>query len=404
MTQVQGKAFEKKAAPLVEEFLRRGGVSPVVSDEYVVLPGFCDVHVHLREPGFSYKETVKKGSMAGAHGGYTVLCAMPNLYPVPDNREHLEKELAIIKRDAVIRVYPYGAISVGEMGQTLADLSGMAATVCGFSDDGKGVMDENLMRQAMREAKSLGKILAAHCEDARLIGGCIHDGPYAKAGGYRGIPSASEYLQVERDLRLAEETGVKYHICHVSCKESVELIRQAKKKGVDVTCETAPHYLLLTEKDLREEGRFKMNPPIREEEDRQALIEGILDGTVDMIATDHAPHSEEEKSRGLTGSPFGIVGLETAFPVLYTGLVKKGILTLKKLVELLSDNPRRRFGLTLEKEEYTVFETQTPYEICKKDFLSKGKSSPFEGWTVLGKCKKTVCGGKTVWQETVQEN
>lgn len=389
---------------MVEEFLRKGSVSPVVSDEYMVLPGFCDVHVHLREPGFSYKETVREGSMAGAHGGYTVLCAMPNLCPVPDSREHLEEEWAIIRRDAAIRVYPYGAISVGEKGQTLADLSGMAKGVCGFSDDGKGVMDEHLMQEAMQKAKSLGKILAAHCEDARLIGGCIHEGPYAKAHGYRGIPSASEYLQVERDLRLARETGVKYHICHVSCKESVEFVRQAKKEGVDVTCETAPHYLLLTEKDLKEEGRFKMNPPLREEEDRQALIEGILDGTVDMIATDHAPHSREEKSRGLGESPFGIVGLETAFPVLYTGLVKEGILTLEKLVELLSGNPRRRFGLPLEQEEYTVFEIKTPYEICGKDFLSKGKSSPFEGWTVYGKCKKTVCGGRTVWQETVQEN
>ena len=364
--------------------------------EYTVFPGFCDVHVHLREPGFSYKETIRTGTMAAARGGYTDVCAMPNLNPVPDSPEHLRQQLDIIERDAVIRVYPYGAITVAERGEKLADLSGMAENVIAFSDDGRGVQSEDMMREAMLQAKSLYKIIAAHCEDNSLLrGGYIHDGVYAKAHGHKGICSESEWKPIERDIRLAQETGCAYHVCHISTKESVALIRKAKREGVDITCETGPHYLLLDENDLQEDGRFKMNPPLRSKEDREALLEGIADGTIDMIATDHAPHSAEEKAKGLEKSAFGIVGLETAFPALYTKLVKTGVIPLEKLIELMAVNPRRRFGIPLGRA-YTVWNLNETVTVDPAAFLSKGKATPFEGETFYGKCYLTHCGEKSV--------
>ena len=369
------------------------------SDEYVVFPGFCDVHVHFREPGFSYKETMKTGSCAAARGGYTAVCTMPNLNPVPDNREHLQKQLDLIRKDAVIHVYPYGAITVGEQGEQLAELEDMAADVIAFSDDGKGVQSDEMMRQAMLRAKALGKMIVAHCEvNSLLHGGYIHDGEYAHKHGHKGICSASEYEQVARDLRLAEETGCKYHVCHISTKESVELIRQAKVRGVDVTCETAPHYLVMNDNDLQEDGRFRMNPPIRSEEDRLALIAGICDGTIDMIATDHAPHSAEEKAKGLPGSAFGIVGIETAFPVMYTHFVKTGIMTMEKLVELLSLNPRKRFNIPLG-NDFTIWNLEKEITVDPKEFLSMGKATPFVGWQLNGECVLTVCDGNIVYRK-----
>ena len=369
------------------------------ADEVFVFPGFCDVHVHFREPGFSYKETIKTGSMAAAHGGYTAVCTMPNLNPVPDCVEALEKQREIIERDAVISVYPYGAITIGQRGETLSDLEALSEKVVAFSDDGRGVQSEERMREAMVRAKALGKMIVAHCEDNSLLhGGYIHDGAYAKEHGHRGICSESEWRPIERDLRLAKETGCAYHVCHISCKESVELIRKAKAEGVDVTCETAPHYLLLTEDDLQEDGRFKMNPPLRRKTDREALLKGILDGTIDMIATDHAPHSEEEKSQGLEKSPFGIVGIETAFPLLYTGLVRAGILPLEKLVELLTENPRKRFKIPAG-NDFTVWDLSKPSMIDPKTFLSLGKATPFEGKTVFGECLLTACDGKIVYRK-----
>ncbi len=366
---------------------------------FTVFPGFCDVHVHFREPGFSYKETIRSGSLAAARGGYTAVCAMPNLDPVPDSREHLAQELAIIRRDALVRVYPYGALTVGEKGRDLADLQAMADEAVAFSDDGKGIQSESMMRAAMEAAKRLGKVLAAHCEDESLLhGGYIHDGAYAAAHGHQGICSESEWGPIKRDLHLAKETGCAYHVCHVSTGESVALIREAKREGVDVTCETAPHYLLLTDADLREEGRFKMNPPLRGEKDREALLEGLLDGTVDMIATDHAPHSAEEKARGLDKSAFGIVGLETAFPLLYTRLVKPGILSMDRLLDALAVKPRQRFGIPLG-EDYTVWDLEESFTVDPAEFLSMGKATPFEGEKLLGRCKLTSAAGKIAYQE-----
>ncbi len=367
---------------------------------YLIIPGFCDVHVHFREPGFSYKETIASGSLAAARGGYTAVCTMPNLDPVPDSEAHLRQQLDIIQRDACIDVYPYGAITVGEKGEELADLIAMAKNVIAFSDDGQGVQSDDMMRRAMGLAKETGKLIVAHCEDNRLLrGGYIHDGSYSKAHSHRGICSESEWGQIQRDLELVKQTGCGYHVCHISTKESVELIRKAKAEGLDVTCETAPHYLLMDENDLQEDGRFKMNPPLRSKEDRQALIDGILDGTIDMIATDHAPHSLEEKSRGLEKSAFGIVGLETAFPLLYTYLVKPGVLTLERLAELLCTNPRKRFGIQIGCD-YSIWDVDESYPIDSKDFLSQGKATPFEGWNVSGKCIATVCGGKIVYKAT----
>ena len=373
------------------------GLSGFDSSEYVIFPGFCDVHVHFREPGFSYKETIATGSRAAARGGYTAVCTMPNLNPVPDSVENLRVQRRLIEETACIHVYPYGAITVCEQGEALSDLEGMAPDVVGFSDDGRGVQSYDLMRQAMLRAKALGKPIVAHCEvNSLLRGGYIHDGDYAKRNGHRGICSESEWGQIARDLQLVKETGCAYHVCHVSAKESVALIRKAKAEGLDVTCETGPHYLVMDDSDLQEDGRFKMNPPLRGKEDREALIHGILDGTIDMIATDHAPHSAEEKSRGLEKSAFGIVGIETAFPILYTCLVKPGILSLNKLLELLCVNPRRRFGLPLG-TDYSIWDLNAAYPIDPKDFLSKGRATPFAGWQVNGKCIATICDGKLVY-------
>ena len=360
------------------------GSGSIAGDEldissFVVLPGFVDVHVHLREPGFSYKETISSGTLAAAHGGYSRVCAMPNLDPAPDSLQTLAPQLERIRTDAVIDVTPYGAITAHRGGRELADMEQLAPYVAGFSDDGSGVQDADVMRAAMRKAASLGKLIAAHCEDNTLLhGGYIHDGAYARVHGHKGISSESEWRQLERDL---------------------ELVRETKAQGLDVTCETAPHYLVLTEDDLREDGSFKMNPPLRTQADRDALLEGILDGTVDMIATDHAPHSAQEKARGLAGSAMGIVGLETAFPILYTHLVRTGVLTLDKLVELMAVNPRKRFGFPLCADDYAVWDLNTEYRIDPARFCSMGKSTPFAGQTVYGRCVRNVCGGAVVWQD-----
>ena len=396
MKQVErAQVMENQALALaLRTFMEAGGFSPILSDSYMVLPGFCDVHVHFREPGYFYKETVHTGCDAAIYGGYTAVCTMPNLNPVPDCKESLQLQLDAIRADGRITVLPYGAITVGEKGETLADLEGMAENVVAFSDDGRGVQSREMMKEAMLRAKALGKIIVAHCEDNSLLkGGYIHDGVYAKTHGHRGICSESEYLPIARDLELVRETGCAYHVCHVSAKESVELIRKAKAEGLNVTCETAPHYLVLCDEDLQEDGRFKMNPPIRGKEDRDALIAGILDGTVDMIATDHAPHSAEEKGRGLEKSLMGVVGLETAFPVLYTHLVQKGILTAEKLVDLLCTNPRARFGITSD-PGFTVFEVKTPYTVDPETFATKGRSTPFAGCELVGNWVLTAVGDK----------
>ena len=363
-----------------------------------VFPGFCDVHVHFREPGFSYKETIKSGSMAAARGGYTAVCTMPNLDPVPDSLRSIQKELDIINSDSVINIYPYGTITKGEKGEVLSDMEEIANLSVAFSDDGKGVQSEEMMLRAMLEAKKLKKIIAAHCEDDSLLnGGYIHDGSWALEHGHKGICSESEYRQIERDLELARQTGCAYHVCHISCAESVEAIRRAKRDGVDVTCETAPHYLVFDENDLIDDGRFKMNPPLRSRQDRLALIEGIKDGTIDMIATDHAPHSAEEKSRGLKGSSFGIVGLETAWAAIYTELVKKGIININKLVDLMAFNPRQRFNIPLG-NDFTVWDLDAEYTVDPEKFLSMGKASPWQGRRLYGKCMMTVCGGRQVYK------
>jgi len=374
------------------------------SSEYAVLPGFCDVHVHFREPGFSYKETILSGSLAAAHGGYTAVCTMPNLDPVPDTKAHLRQQLDLIKNDGMIHIYPYGTITTGQAGEQLSEMKAMAPNVIAFSDDGKGVQSRELMRAAMLKAKQLRKLIVAHCEDNSLLnGGYIHDGEYARTNAHRGICSESEWGPIQRDLELVKETGCAYHVCHISCKESVELIRQAKKQGLNVTCETAPHYLLMDDSFLLEDGRFKMNPPLRSPEDRLALIEGIKDGTIDMIATDHAPHSAEEKSRGLDGSSFGIVGIETAFPLLYTYLVKENVITMEQLLKLMVTNPRKRFGISLGCD-FSIWDLRQNYIIePEEQFQSMGKSTPFSGWRVNGRCLATVCDGKLVWMEKVRK-
>ena len=365
--------------------------------EYVVFPGFCDVHVHFREPGFSYKETIYDGCRSAARGGYTAVCTMPNLNPTPDSIENIKMQTDIIERDAIINVYPYGTITKSEAGNELSDMEGMRDTAIAFSDDGRGVQSDDMMRKAMLEAKRLGKMIVAHCEvNSLLKGGYIHDGEDARAHNHKGICSASEYEQIARDIELVKEIGVPYHVCHISTKESVELIRQAKREGVDITCETGPHYLVLDDSDLQEHGRFKMNPPLRSKADREALIEGILDGTIDMIATDHAPHSAEEKAKGLEKSAFGIVGLETALPVLYTKLVKTGVLTLEKLVELLCINPRKRFNIPFG-NDFTVWDLNQEFKVDPNEFLSLGRATPFEGERLFGRCVLTVCNGKAVY-------
>ena len=395
--------FETEIMPTfdktVTEFLSACGVSERSLFKYAVLPGFCDVHVHFREPGFSYKETILSGSMAAAKGGYTCVCTMPNLNPVPDTKENLNVQLEIIKKDSKIAVYPYASITKGQMGKELSNMEDMKNDAIAFSDDGKGVQSDDMMKSAMQKAKELGKIIVAHCEDNSLLfNGYIHDGEYARKNNHRGISSASEYKQIERDLKLVKEIGCKYHICHISTKESVELIRNAKKEGLDVTCETAPHYLVLDDSSLKEEGRFKMNPPLRSKEDKEALIEGLKDGTIDMIATDHAPHSLEEKGKGLEKSAFGIVGLECAFSVMYTHLVKKSIISLEKLISLMVTNPRKRFNIELG-NEFTVWSLDEEIIVDSDEFLSKGKATPFDGEKLLGKCILTVCNEKIAYQE-----
>ena len=377
----------------------------------IIIPGFTDVHVHLREPGFFYKETIATGTKAAAKGGYTCVCHMPNLKPAPSTLEKLNEQLDIIKRDAVVKTIPYGTITMNQDGRSrLADMEAMAPYVCGFSDDGKGVQTGELMEEAMLKAKSLNKLIVAHCEDESLLfKGYIHDGEYARVHGHRGICSESEWKQVERDIALAEKTGCGYHVCHISTKETVNLIRKAKAEGIDVTCETGPHYLVLTDMDLQEDGRFKMNPPLRSKADMEALIEGICDGTIDMIATDHAPHSAEEKSRGLEKSAFGIVGLETSFPILYTHLVKKGIISLEKLIEIMSVNPRRRFGFEGgviadgQPADLAVIDLDREWIIDPDDFVSMGKATPFAGWKVNGKVLMTFVDGEKVYEETDTE-
>ena len=386
-------AFVSSGAPVMKDLLSFD------APEYVVFPGFCDVHVHFREPGFSYKETIRSGAYASARGGYTAVCTMPNLNPVPDSVEHLAQQLQLIEDGACIHVYPYGAITVGEQGQVLADLNGMAPNVVAFSDDGRGVQDERMMREAMQKAKELGKMIVAHCEVNELLrGGYIHDGEYAKQHGHRGICSESEWAQIERDLKLVEEIGCAYHVCHISTKESVEIIRQAKARGVNVTCETGPHYLVMDDSFLQEEGRFKMNPPLRSAADREALVKGIQDGTIDMIATDHAPHSAEEKAKGLEKSAFGVVGLETAFAAMYTHLVKTGIITMDRLIELLVDNPRNRFDIPLGLD-FSIWDLDTEYAVDPEEFQSMGRATPFTGMKLFGRCLLTVSDGKIVWQE-----
>lgn len=368
-------------------------------NSFFISPSFVDVHVHFREPGFAYKETIRTGSMAAAAGGYTCVGAMPNLDPVPDSPEHLQEELDIISRDAIIDVRPYASITVGRKGLEVVDIAALKDKVIGFSDDGSGVQDDRVMRKAMETIAEEGAVLAAHCEDNTLLcGGYIHDGRYAAAHSHRGICSESEWRQIARDLELAGETGCKYHVCHISTKESVDIIRRAKDRGVDVSCETGPHYLLLCEDDLQEDGRFKMNPPLRSSEDRAALIEGIKDGTIDMIATDHAPHSALEKSKGLEGSAMGIVGLETAFPVLYTGLVRRGIITLDRLIELMALNPRYRFGIPMDEGDKVIIDLETPFTIDSSGFKSMGRSTPFDGMQVWGRCEETIYKGKTVYR------
>lgn len=393
-----GKVFLSDAAPVLSEH--------DVRDAMVIVPAFADVHVHLREPGFFYKESIATGTESAARGGFTAVCAMPNLNPVPDSVENLKKQLEIIKTNAKVLVRPFAALTVGEKGEKISDIEGLAPLVVGFSDDGKGVQSEALMREAMERVRDAGGIISAHCEvDALLKGGYIHDGAYARAHGHKGICSESEWKMVERDVALAEATGVRYHVCHVSTKESVEIIRRAKARGVDVTCETAPHYLVLTEDDLGEDGRFKMNPPLRTAEDRAALVEGLADGTVDMIATDHAPHSDEEKSRGLAGSLMGVIGLEYAFPILYTELVLTGKIPFVRLIEAMSYSPRKRFGLPAAEikqgatAELAVIDLSQEWTVRGRESASKGSATPFEGRTVKGKITTTMSGGEIIWRK-----
>ncbi len=397
-------AFAPSVRAAVAERLQSVDLCALNSLEYAVFPGFCDVHVHFREPGFSYKETILTGSLAAARGGYTAVCTMPNLDPVPDSKAHLRQQTDIIRNDGLIRIFPYGAITVGQKGEQLADMKGMAPNVIAFSDDGKGVQSRELMKQAMLKAKQLKRIIVAHCEDNSLLnGGYIHDGDYARMNSHRGICSESEWGPIKRDLELVRETGCAYHVCHISTKESVELIRQAKKQGLNVTCETAPHYLILDDTYLQEDGRFKMNPPLRSMEDREALIEGLKDGTIDMIATDHAPHSAEEKSKGLDGSAFGIVGIETAFPLMYTYLVKEGIITMDQLLKVMVVNPRKRFNIQ-PGCDFSIWDLSNTYTIePEEQFQSMGKSTPFAGWRVWGRCLATVCDGKLVWMDKVRK-
>ncbi|MBR5446531.1 MAG: dihydroorotase [Clostridia bacterium] len=401
-----GSALEQGSFSIENGMIKEtiGGKTDVFFDGLAVFPGFADVHVHFREPGFSYKETIGTGSMAAAKGGYTTVCTMPNLNPVPDSREHLRLQLDAIAKDACIRVIPFGSITVGQAGEEMADLEAMAEDTAGFSDDGKGVQDPAMMKDAMLRAKAMGKMISAHCEvNDLLFGGYIHDGEYARTHGHRGICSESEWKMIERDIALAEETGCAYHVCHISTKESVALIRDAKNRGVNITCETGPHYLTMCDSQLQEDGRFKMNPPIRSAEDRDALVAGLLDGTIGCIATDHAPHSAEEKGRGLEKSAMGVVGLETAFPVLYRNLVLPGIVPLKTVIDALTVTPLTRFGLGSgrltagERADFTVWDLDAVYTVDPETFATMGRATPFAGDTVQGRCMMTVCGGRAVY-------
>jgi len=375
-----------------------------VRGRYITL-GLVDVHVHLREPGFEYKETIESGTTAAARGGYTTICSMPNLTPAPDGVAGVGVQLERIEKYAKIRVIPYGCITKGQKGcGELVDFESIKGSVVGFSDDGRGVQSDELMDEAMRRIAKTGRAVVAHCEiDDLLRGGYIHDGEYCKANGHRGICSQSEWGQVKRDIELAEKNGCQYHVCHVSTKESVELVRQAKSRGARVSCETAPHYLLLCDEDLKDEGRFKMNPPLRSSDDRAALIEGIIDGTIEVIATDHAPHLEQEKSRGLENSAMGVVGIETAFGLLYKHLVKSEVITLNRLIELMSYNPRRLFNIGGEMKsgavaDFTIFDLDSEYIVDPKEFVSKGGSTPFEGWSAQGYAVMTIVGGEIVYK------
>ena len=372
----------------------------------LLIPGFVDVHVHLREPGFSYKETIKSGTAAAARAGYNAVCPMPNLNPVPDSVGNLKTELDIIKKDAVIDVLPFASITKGRKGcGECVDFAALKDYVVGFSDDGCGVQSDDVMKQAMQKCAEINAVISAHCEVNELLrGGYIHDGVYCRTHGHKGICSESEWAQIERDCRLAEETGCRYHVCHISTKESVDIIRRAKARGVKVTCETAPHYLTLCDEDLQEDGRFKMNPPLRSREDMQALIEGVKDGTVDVIATDHAPHSAEEKSKGLAGSAMGVVGLETAFPVLYTKLVKPGVISLEKLIDMMAVKPRKIFNI-----EGGEIAPGMPANLCAIDlekewvvdpdkFVTMGRATPFEGDRLCGENILTVLRGEIVYE------
>ena len=394
--QIKAKVFGMEASAI-----SLGDDLAVFNDpKYAILPGFCDVHVHFREPGFSYKETMVTGSACAARGGYTAVCTMPNLNPTPDSVEHLQQQLDLINTGACIHVYPYGSITRGLKGEELADLEGMAPNVIAYSDDGKGVQSDDMMNAAMLKAKELGKMIVAHCEVNDLLrGGYIHDGKYAAAHGHRGICSESEWAQVARDIELIKKNGCPYHVCHISTKETVDIIRKAKAEGVDITCETGPHYLVMDDSMLQEEGRFKMNPPLRDITDREALVAGILDGTIDMLATDHAPHSAEEKAKGLEKSAFGVVGLETAFPIMYTYLVKPGVMTMEQLLEVMVYAPRKRFNIPLG-NDFSIWDLEKVYTVDPADFVSMGKASPFTGWTVNAECVATVCDGKVVWKKS----
>ena len=399
MKKINKTALAAASSFPVSSFFSHDDISRFDRPNYFIFPGFCDVHVHFREPGFSYKETIKTGSLAAARGGYTDVCTMPNLNPVPDSIESITLQRDLITRDAVIGVHPLAAITVGEKGEQLSDIEGMAPLCIGYSDDGRGVQSDEMMREAMQRAKALGKMIVAHCEVNDLLkGGYIHDGEYAKAHGHRGICSESEWAQIARDIELVREIGCRYHVCHISTKESVDIIRKAKAEGVNITCETGPHYLVMDDSMLQEDGRFKMNPPIRAKADRDALVEGLLDGTIDCIATDHAPHSAEEKAKGLEKSAFGIVGLETALPVLYTKLVKTGIIPLERVVDALCVAPRKRFEIPFG-NDFSIWEMETPYEVDPAEFQTMGRATPFTGETLFGRCVCTVRDGHVIWQE-----
>ncbi len=407
-----GKTVEQKNILIVDGIVSDVSLATAKTEDMTVfdfsdcliLPGFTDVHVHLREPGFSYKETIKSGTKAAAAGGYTAVCSMPNLNPVPSTPDTLKEQLDLIEKDACVHVYPYGSITKDQKGEELSDMDGMKDNVIAFSDDGRGVQNDDMMKAAMLKAKSLNKMIVAHCEVNDLLeGGYIHKGKYAEAHNHKGICYESEWKQIARDIELVKETGCPYHVCHISSKESVEIIRKAKAEGVNITCETGPHYLILDDSCLQEDGRFKMNPPLRDKTDRETLIQGVQDGTIDMIATDHAPHSAEEKGKGLEKSAMGVVGLETAFAELYTHLVKTGIITMEKLVQLMHLNPNERFGIQTglevgEKANLTVFNLNEKYTVNPETFQSMGRSTPFKGDTIYGKCLLTICDGNIVWQ------